>query len=101
MLTPEFQLVNKPIDTLEELQILHRENEEQYENYSKWKDLERVVFLQFVMTFGFNATAIDMFPKLLNFAKGTYAGDETDFYEFNSHSKRFLSALSNHKSIRR
>jgi hypothetical protein len=34
-----------------------------------------VVFLQYVMTFGFNCPAIDMYPRLLNFAKGTFSGD--------------------------
>ena len=53
------------------------------------------------MTFGFNCSAIEMYPRLLSFAKGTYPGDEADYQEFNNHSKRFLSALSNYKSIRR
>jgi hypothetical protein len=94
ILTPEFQPINRVVNAMEELPVMDEENEYHYENNSPWKELERVVFLKYVMAFGFNYPSSDMFNRLLIFSKGVF--QDSDHSEFNIYSKHFLSALNNY-----
>lgn len=77
----------------EELERISRLDQSGFAKNGKWDEMKRLVFLRFVLAFGFNCEASDQIEKLYRFARGVFGRSEEEADAAKGYTQRFMAAL--------